>query len=440
MSEHNNPPADTIDPAQLPSDEAGAVSTADRTLEASATRGPVIAERPVIATELLSAHPGNIRQDLDLNAEFVASVAANGILVPLRVTPDTGGFRVIDGHRRLAAAIQAGLAEVPVDVAADRAADDPGQFLDMWTAHRHRSPLRPIEEADALFAASQAGATRARIRKTTGLKAAGVTAALSAARLSGDTRARLEDAQLSLDQLAVMAEFEDDPQAITRLTTAAQMGRFEHEAEWLRQRRAEQAEHDRLRAELADAGYAVTESLPAGACYLTSLLHDDQDLTPDAHAACPGRGAFFRSFDLTDPVHYCSDPVANGHVYRYAGPAGPGSAVTAGSSAGPGGTTGGAGAPDPPADPARRLVIQGNKAWTAAGEVRKRWLTSLLGRRAARTKPSSSPPGSCWPWATRCAPAWPPRSAGSCSPTSPGSPPASSSIHAIPPPEGGCRC
>ena len=37
--------------------------------------------------------------------------------IPLLVTrDDDGGFRVIEGHRRLAAALKAGLAEVPCDL------------------------------------------------------------------------------------------------------------------------------------------------------------------------------------------------------------------------------------------------------------------------------------------------------------------------------------
>jgi ParB family transcriptional regulator, chromosome partitioning protein len=143
-----------------------------------------VAARPVIAVSLLTAHPGNVRRDLALTPEFTASVAANGVLVPLRITRDPGGgYRVIDGHRRLAAALQAGLAEVPADLAEDRTADEPGQYLDMWTAHRHRAPLTVIEEADALFAAHEAGATKARIRKSTGLKNPQVSAALWDARV-----------------------------------------------------------------------------------------------------------------------------------------------------------------------------------------------------------------------------------------------------------------
>ena len=280
-----------------------------------------VSARPMIAVALLTAHPGNVRRDLDLSPGFVASIQANGVLVPLRITPGPdGSYLVIDGHRRLAAAIQAGLAEVPADLAGDRAGDEPGQYLDMWTAHRHRKALAPIEEADALFAAREAGATRARIRKATGLKPSDVTAALTAAKLSPDTRATVDalDHQLTLDQLAVLTEFDNDPQAIARLTTAAWTGAFEHEAERLRQQRAEHAEHERLRRELDQAGVTVTDTLPPAAHLLTVLRHDGADLTPETHAGCPGRGAYFRSYDLTTPVHYCADPAGHGHTFRYA--------------------------------------------------------------------------------------------------------------------------
>ena len=85
----------------------------------------------------------------------------------------------------------------------------------------------------------------------------------------------------------------------------------------------------------------------------------------------------FRAWDLTSPVHYCSDPATYGHTVR--------SAIAV-SAAAPGQPD----APDPagaPADeapdPSRRIVIQGNKAWAAATEVRRRWLTTLFARRSA---------------------------------------------------------
>ena len=129
----------------------------------------------MIAVSQLVAHPGNVRADLDMNAEFVASIAVNGVLTALRITPNGEGFRVIDGGRRLAAALKAGIKEVPYDLVSERAGDEAGQFLDMINMNRHRNPLTVLEEADALFAAHQAGARKTRLRKAAGLTAAAST-------------------------------------------------------------------------------------------------------------------------------------------------------------------------------------------------------------------------------------------------------------------------
>jgi hypothetical protein len=73
------------------------------------------AVRAVIAIELLTAHPGNVRRDIHLDQEFLDSIAELGILTPLRITPDGSGcYRVIAGHRRLAAAEKLGLTELPL--------------------------------------------------------------------------------------------------------------------------------------------------------------------------------------------------------------------------------------------------------------------------------------------------------------------------------------
>ena len=79
-----------------------------------------------------------------------------------------------------------------------------------------------------------------------------VTDALAAARLSADTRCQVDRAwteQLTLDQYAILAEFQNDPDAISRLLAAWPRwgASLEHEAERLRQQRAEHAEHERLR-------------------------------------------------------------------------------------------------------------------------------------------------------------------------------------------------
>ena len=147
----------------------------------------------------------------------------------------------------------------------ERAGDEAGQFLDMITMNRHRNPLTVLEEADALFAAHQAGARKTRLRKEAGMTAAAVNDALAAARLSEDTRGKVSELaeQLTLDQYAVLAEFEDDPEAVERLAASpAGACPWTMRPNGSAAGRAEQAEHQRLRAELAAAGYTVTGPLP----------------------------------------------------------------------------------------------------------------------------------------------------------------------------------
>jgi ParB family chromosome partitioning protein len=72
----------------------------------------------------------------------------------------------------------------------------------------YRRNFTPFEEATALFAAEQAGATKTRIRKATGRSAAQVKTALAVGGLSDEARKATGEmtAQLDLDQLALLAE------------------------------------------------------------------------------------------------------------------------------------------------------------------------------------------------------------------------------------------
>jgi ParB family chromosome partitioning protein len=344
----------------------------------------------LIPVSELTAHPGNVRQDLELTAEFCASIASEGVRVPLLVTfADDGTYRVIEGHRRLAAAVKTGLEAIPCDLDPDRATDEAGQYLDMALANGggYRKNFTVTEEAAALFAAHEAGASKTRLRKATGRKAEEIKTVLQVAQISEDTRCAAGDLtrQLDLESLALLAEFDGDPGAVSRIVDALQRGyNVEYQAERIRQDRAEAAGHQQLLDELQAAGVQITTDLPPGAARLSQLLHDGEDLTPEVHGSCPGRGAFFYSWTLNNPVYYCASPEEHGHTFRTSQSAQP---PTAGGPAPDAGSPGPGTAPVPAGerpDPARRLVIEGNKAWQAAAEVRKRWLAdTLFARRAA---------------------------------------------------------
>ncbi len=384
-SPENGTPAQTDTPAQ-----------ANTTVPADADNPEVLvpATRCLISVADLTAHHGNVREDLNLTDEFVASITAEGVRIPLLITmdPDDGGWRVIEGHRRLAAAIKAGLTEVPCDIDPSRAGDEAGQYLDMVLANcdAYRANYGQLEEAAALFAAHEAGASRTRLRKATGRTATQIKTALTAGALPAETRVRATEANsnLTLDQLALLAEFDGDHDATDRLLQSLAHGYpLEHVAERIRQDRAEVAAHARLCSDLQAADIQVTDDLPPGAAWLTSLTHDGDGLTPDTHASCPGRGAIFKSWNLLDPCHYCTNPAEHGHAIRQTSPATTPDNDNDNDNDNDTGSTGPADpltSPGPSPNPDRRLVITGNKAWEAAAEVRRRWLAgSLLARKSA---------------------------------------------------------
>ncbi len=379
--------------SDLPEATPDATAETDSAEHAHPSAQPRAEHGRLIPVSELTAHPGNVREDLELTPEFCASIASEGIRVPLLVThASDGGYRVIEGHRRLAAALKTELEAIPCDLDPGRAEDEAGQYLDMVLANGgdYRKNFVPVEEAAALFAAHEAGASRTRLRKATGRKADEIKTALKVAQISEDTRSAAGNfaRQLDLEQLALLAEFDGDPGAVSRILDALQRGyNVEYEAERIRQNRAEAAEHQRLLDELQAAGVQITTSLPAGAARLSQLLHDGEDLTPEAHGSCPSRGVFFLSWDLQHAVYYCASPEEQGHTFRSSQsaqpPAAGGPAPDAGDSGTPGSGTSPIPAEEPP-DPTRRLVIEGNKAWQAAAEVRKRWLADVLfARRAA---------------------------------------------------------
>ncbi len=369
---------DVIETSTGPGPEPEAITDPAPLNQQDADPEPTPARRMIPVGDL-AGHPGNVREDLSLSPEFLASVAAEGVRIPLLVTASAdGGWLVIEGHRRLAAALRAGLAELPCDTDPGRAGDEAGQYLDMLLANSdsYRANYRQAEEAAALFAAHEAGASRTRLRKATGRTAAQIRTALNAGALPAGTRARAAEAcrEVTLEELALLAEFDGDQDATGQLVQCLEHGYpLEHAAEKIRRDRAEAAQHARIRADLEAAGIQVTGDLPDGAAWLASLLHDGQDLTPESHLACPGRGAAFMSWNLLEPCHYCTSPADHGHASRRDS-----LSVIGGS-----GGTAAAGTQNQPPDQDRRLVVAGNKAWKAAAEVRHRWLAgSLFPRRS----------------------------------------------------------
>jgi len=344
---------------------------------ADPAKRPAAVELREVPVGQLQANPRNVRRALHIDEPFQASIAANGVRQPLHVTQSGETLTVVAGHRRLAAAISAGRATVPCLVTSASERKEWEDFTEQYTENHHRRDLTVQEEADALFSAYEAGATQKALQKVTGCKRDTVKAALAAGKLGETTREATAGSgyAFTLDQLATLAEFEDDPDDVERLTRAAGFGRWDYTVEAIRLNRAERAEHTRLRADLVTAGHAVTEHLPQSARPLADLEHDGVPLDEESHATCDGRGAYAAPYDLTRFIHYCDDWERCGHTLRSNSTSPDGTAPASDADGS------GSAAPSRTDAPPRKLVIEGNKAWKAAASARKIFLVALIARK-----------------------------------------------------------
>ena len=121
-----------------------------------------------IAIEKLHPHPDNPRKVLGDIDELAESIKASGILQNLTVVPmndDWTEFTVIIGHRRLAAAKQAGLNELPCAVVE---MTEKEQLSTMLTENMQRSDLTVYEEAKGCQLLLDLGDTVAEVAEKTG--------------------------------------------------------------------------------------------------------------------------------------------------------------------------------------------------------------------------------------------------------------------------------
>lgn len=110
-----------------------------------------MAEMQYIPVKYIYPHPDNPRKDVGDVSELAASIKESGVLQNLTVVPapevSAGVYRVVIGHRRLAAAKQAGLETVPCVVSYMTYKQ---QVATMLAENMQRCDLTPIEQAQGI--------------------------------------------------------------------------------------------------------------------------------------------------------------------------------------------------------------------------------------------------------------------------------------------------
>ena len=173
---------------------------------------------PSIPVSEIRPNPRNPRRDVGDVTELAASIRAVGLLQPLVVTQVRGGWMLIDGHRRLAAARLAGRDAVPC-VAIRPGDEGPDTALALAAAmHKQLSPLDRASAFRQLHDGQHLSVTA--IAQRTGYSARTVSESLRLLLLPPEARDMVAGGDLTLGAANDLAR-----QVATRGSGAARIGR-----------------------------------------------------------------------------------------------------------------------------------------------------------------------------------------------------------------------
>ncbi|MBF4592091.1 ParB/RepB/Spo0J family partition protein [Curtobacterium sp. VKM Ac-1395] len=315
-----------------------------------------------------------------LTKEFVDSIRTEGVLTPVLCRrADDGTVYVRAGQRRTLAAREAGVLLPARIVTADENTAD--RIVQQIIENDQREALSNADRAAAWQQLSLDGMTPTKIAKRTGRKANEVKAGLQVVE-SAKAIETVTKHDVTLDQAAILIEFEDDDDAHSRLIQCAEdaPAQFAHEVQRVRDNRARAARAAAVREELAAAGWTILDrSYGWGEDGYNQMISiggvvdaDGQKVTPDAVSDVEGREAVVTAGYGGDPqVSYLiPKKVAKERKYRdqYA-------AATA------------SGPMTDEQKAERRALIENRKQWVSAEAVRREWLAAFL---SAKTLPKDA--------------------------------------------------
>lgn len=205
-----------------------------------------------IDIERIKPHPKNPRRELRGLVELEASIREKGILQNLTVVKNYNGecgawdgtYTVIIGHRRLAAAKEAGLKYVPCAVVE---MDEKDQIATMMAENVQRNDLQPHEEAGGYQTMLDIGMSVKEISKKTGVSDRTVQRRLKLCELDEKALAAASGKHITFEELDKISAIKD---AGTRNSLLAAFGypdyNWKYEKAIAAQKRLEQEEKWRI--------------------------------------------------------------------------------------------------------------------------------------------------------------------------------------------------
>ena len=165
----------------------------------------------------LHPHPDNPRKELGDLTELAASIEAKGVLQNLTVAPDNdGGYRIVIGHRRYAAAKLAGFTDLPC-VVADMTPQE--QFETMMVENVQRSDLTVYEQAEGFQTMLDMGGSVAEVAKKTGFSETTVRRRVQLLELNKDKFHKASERGATMTDYLKLNEIKDPVRRNTVLDT-----------------------------------------------------------------------------------------------------------------------------------------------------------------------------------------------------------------------------
>jgi ParB family chromosome partitioning protein len=314
----------------------------------------------------------NVRKSIVLKPAFVKTIKDYGVIQPIVVVArEDGSYGVEKGQRRVLGARKAGVL-IPAYVipAGD---NDARRIIEQLIENGQRENLTESDEAAAWKQlAFDMGMSVTEIASHTGSEKKRVEVGIAVAGNETATKAVAEQ-HLTLDQAAVLIEFEDDPKLVKALRETARKNPdgFAHHAQRLRDQRETERKIASLIEGFTKRGIRVID-WPGWDDKTVAAVEELQDadgkpLTmegDDSYEGRPGHAvAVQESWRGVEFGHFVTDFKSHGLRKRS--------------------TTGApVGKRTEEEKAERRTLIANNKVWGSAEVVRKEWLTSFLSRRA----------------------------------------------------------
>ncbi len=161
----------------------------------------------MIPIDKLFPHPDNPRKDVGDVTELAESIKHSGIMQNLTVVPYEGGYRVVIGHRRLAAARKAELTELPCMIA-DMSHKE--QCATMLSENMQRVDLTPIEQAQGVQMMLDLGETVGDIAEKTGFSKSAIAKRAKIAKMPFEQLKEAENRGATLSQYIRITEIKDE--------------------------------------------------------------------------------------------------------------------------------------------------------------------------------------------------------------------------------------